>query len=58
MDFASVKKAADAVKQQFPGGIDILCNNAGIMAVEDKATKDGMHVSHVEMMNSCYNCIT
>jgi NAD(P)-dependent dehydrogenase (short-subunit alcohol dehydrogenase family) len=41
MDFASVKKAAEAIKQQFPDGIDVLCNNAGIMADEDKATKDG-----------------
>ena len=50
MDFASVRKAADAIKQQFPGGIDILCNNAGIMADEDRATKDGMSLSHAEMI--------
>jgi hypothetical protein len=41
MDLGSVQKAADAVKQQFPDGIDVLCNNAGIMADEDRATKDG-----------------
>jgi short-subunit dehydrogenase involved in D-alanine esterification of teichoic acids len=41
MDLSSVQKAADAIKQQFPEGVDVLCNNAGIMADEDKATKDG-----------------
>ena len=41
MDFSSVRKAADEIKKQFSSGIDILCNNAGIMADEDKATKDG-----------------
>jgi short-subunit dehydrogenase involved in D-alanine esterification of teichoic acids len=42
MDFSSVRNAAEAIKQKFPDGIDVLCNNAGIMADEDKATKDGM----------------
>ena len=42
MDFSSVRKAADEVKTQFSNGIDVLCNNAGIMADEDKATKDGI----------------
>ena len=41
MDFSSVRKAADEIKKHFSNGIDILCNNAGIMADEDKATKDG-----------------
>ena len=44
MDFASVRKAAEEIKQKFPDGIDVLCNNAGIMADEDRATKDGTHV--------------
>ena len=42
MDLSSVRKAADEVKSQFSNGIDVLCNNAGIMADEDKATKDGI----------------
>jgi len=53
MDFGSVRKATEIMTQSFPGGIDVLCNNAGIMAVEDKATKDGYdtqmqtnHLSH------------
>ena len=41
MDFSSVRNAADKIKLQFSDGIDVLCNNAGIMADEDKATKDG-----------------
>ena len=45
MDFSSVRKAADSIKQQFTAGIDVLCNNAGIMADEDKATKDGIRTA-------------
>jgi short-subunit dehydrogenase involved in D-alanine esterification of teichoic acids len=41
MDFSSVRKAAEEIRQRFPDGVDVLCNNAGIMADEDKATKDG-----------------
>ena len=40
-DFASVREAAVKVTEQFPGGIDVLCNNAGVMYLPDKATKDG-----------------
>jgi len=32
------------LKEQFPGGIDVLCNNAGVMALEDQATKEGYDV--------------
>ncbi len=42
MDFASVRKAAEEIKKKFPEGIDVLCNNAGIMADEDRPTKDGI----------------
>ena len=42
MDFSSVRTAVEVIKQRFPDGIDVLCNNAGIMADEDKATKDGI----------------
>lgn len=52
-DFASVRAAAAKIKEQFPAGIDVLCNNAGIMMFPDKATKDGYdlqiqtnHLSH------------
>lgn len=40
-DFASVRAAAAKIKEDFPTGIDVLCNNAGIMLFPDKATNDG-----------------
>merc|ERR1712224_846446 len=43
-DFASVRAAAAKIKEDFPNGIDVLCNNAGIMLFPDKATKDGYDV--------------
>lgn len=39
-DFDSVRKAIETIKEKHEA-LDILCNNAGIMATEDKATKDG-----------------
>ena len=51
-DFESVKSAITSIKSKYQS-IDILCNNAGVMAIEDKATKDGYdiqmqtnHLSH------------
>lgn len=51
--FASVKEAAGKLKSEFADGIDVLCNNAGIMATKDEATQDGYdtqmqtnHLSH------------
>merc|ERR1719223_1049296 len=42
-DFESVKEAISILKSKFTS-IDVLCNNAGVMAMEDKATKDGYDV--------------
>ena len=42
--FASVKKAAEEVRAMCPNGLDVLCNNAGVMALEDYATEDGFDV--------------
>ena len=42
-DFASVRQAAETIKQKYEA-IDILCNNAGVMALDDIATKDGYDV--------------
>ena len=42
-DFESVKEAISILKSKFES-IDVLCNNAGVMAMEDKATKDGYDV--------------
>jgi NAD(P)-dependent dehydrogenase (short-subunit alcohol dehydrogenase family) len=51
-DLASVKEAAKFIQAKYQK-IDVLCNNAGVMALEDVATKDGYdvqmqtnHVSH------------
>jgi len=51
--FASVKSAAQEVISKYGEGINVLANNAGIMAVPDKATEDGHcvqmqtnHLSH------------
>lgn len=42
-DFASVRSAAAAIKRKHDR-LDVLCNNAGVMALPDKATKDGYDV--------------
>ena len=42
-DFESVKAAAKTIAKKYDA-IDVLCNNAGIMAMEEKATKDGFDV--------------
>ncbi len=42
-DFDSVRKAASQIKSSHTT-VDILCNNAGVMALEDYATKDGYDV--------------
>jgi NAD(P)-dependent dehydrogenase (short-subunit alcohol dehydrogenase family) len=42
-DFASVREAANHIRSRYEA-IDVLCNNAGIMAVDDIATKDGYDV--------------
>ena len=52
-DFASVRDAVQRIKGLCPEGIHVLANNAGVMALEDVATKDGYdiqmqtnHLSH------------
>ena len=51
-DMASVQEAIKVIKSKYEK-IDVLCNNAGVMALEDVATKDGYdiqmqtnHLSH------------
>lgn len=45
MNLDSVKKAAAELAKTFEAmGIDVLCNNAGVMALEDQATSDGYDV--------------
>jgi NAD(P)-dependent dehydrogenase (short-subunit alcohol dehydrogenase family) len=59
-DFSSVQAAADKIKAEHES-IDVLCNNAGVMALEDKATKDGYdvqmqtnHLSHFLLTKELY----
>jgi len=42
-DFESVKSAAATMKKKYKK-LDVLCNNAGVMALDDYATKDGYDV--------------
>jgi len=46
MSFDSVKKAAEQINQEVKsyGGLDVLCLNAGIMAIDDNRTQDGFEV--------------
>lgn len=48
-DFASVRQAIDEIKANYDV-VDVLCNNAGVMALEDYATKDGYDV---QMQTNC-----
>lgn len=48
-DFASVRSAAAAVRER-TDVLDILCNNAGVMALPDVATGDGYDV---QMQTNC-----
>ena len=43
-DFSSVKQAAKEIIKQCPEGLDVLCNNAGVMGINDIATRDGFDV--------------
>jgi NAD(P)-dependent dehydrogenase (short-subunit alcohol dehydrogenase family) len=42
--FASVRAAAARLKDECAGGVDVLCNNAGVMGLPDQATGDGYDV--------------
>jgi NAD(P)-dependent dehydrogenase (short-subunit alcohol dehydrogenase family) len=49
--FESVREAANMITRYCPNGLNILCNNAGVMALKDTATPDGfdiqMQVNHL-----------
>lgn len=61
-DFESVRSAAQKLKTMFKSkGVDVLCNNAGVMALADQATKDGYdvqmqtnHLSHFLLTKELY----
>lgn len=48
-DFASVRAAAASIRAKH-SVVDVLCNNAGVMAMPDEATKDGYDV---QMQTNC-----
>ena len=61
-DFDSVRRAAAQVAAETKdSGLDCLCNNAGVMALADRATKDGYdvqmqtnHLSHFLLTRELY----
>ena len=61
-DFGAVRKAAAQVAAETKdSGLDVLCNNAGVMALKDVATKDGYdiqmqtnHLSHFLLTRELY----
>lgn len=60
MDFDSVRKGVEEVKQLFEK-VNVVACNAGVMALEDKATKDGYdvqmqvnHLSHFLLVKEIY----
>lgn len=48
-DFASVRSAITEIRSRYDR-LDVLCNNAGVMAMRDEATKDGYDV---QMQTNC-----
>ncbi|MEO1171659.1 MAG: SDR family NAD(P)-dependent oxidoreductase [Myxococcota bacterium] len=48
-DFASVRDAARTLRDRY-GALDVLCNNAGVMALPERETQDGYDV---QMQTNC-----
>ena len=42
--FKAVRSAGSKIKEICPEGLDVLCNNAGVMALKDMPTTDGFDV--------------
>jgi len=62
--FSSVRGAAKNLRALCPKGLDVLCNNAGVMALEDTATEDGFdvqmqtnHLSHFLLTKLCFDLL-
>ena len=62
--FDSVKSAFSKLSEICPDGLDVLCNNAGVMALRDKATIDGFdiqmqtnHLSHFLLTKLCMSLL-
>ena len=49
-DFNAVRQAAAQVAAETKdSGLDVLCNNAGVMALADRATKDAVSYTHLTL---------
>ena len=62
--FASVRDCIPKINELCPEGIDVLCNNAGVMALEDMPTGDGYdiqmqtnHLSHFLLTKLLWPCL-
>lgn len=62
--FESVRLAAVKLKEVCPNGIDVLCNNAGVMGMPDTATPDGFdvqmqsnHLSHFLLTSEVWSLL-
>jgi NAD(P)-dependent dehydrogenase (short-subunit alcohol dehydrogenase family) len=62
--FSSVREAAKNLRALCPNELDVLCNNAGVMALEDTATADGFdvqmqtnHLSHFLLTKLCFDLL-
>jgi NAD(P)-dependent dehydrogenase (short-subunit alcohol dehydrogenase family) len=62
--FASVRACAEQLHKVCPDGIDVLCNNAGVMGLPDDATGDGFdvqmqsnHISHFLLTLSVWDLL-
>lgn len=63
--YKSVRAACDALQTKYgESGIDVMCCNAGVMALEDVATEDGFDIqmqtnqlSHVMMIHACWSML-
>ena len=62
--FDSVRKASEEVRKLSPKGLDVLCNNAGVMALKDRATSDGFdvqmqtnHLSHFLLTKELFSSL-
>ena len=64
LSFQSVNEASEKIKTICKNRLDVLCNNAGIMAIKDIASNDGYdvqmqtnHLSHFLLTKLCFDLL-